>query len=60
MNVLTDGVALCQRRDHRFPKVLRMRAGEADPTDPLDRVAGAQELTELRVEPPGRGLAPTS
>ena len=60
MNVLADGSALCQCRDHRFPKVLRMRAGETDPTNPLDRVAGPQELTELGVRPPGRGHAPTS
>ncbi len=31
----------------RLAEVLRVRAREADALDPLDRVAGAQELAEL-------------
>ena len=50
MDVLADGVALGDRRDHRLAEVLRMRAREADPLDPVDRVAGAEQLAELGVE----------
>src|SRR5919204_1027340 len=47
MRVLAHGRALCHRLDHRPPEVLRVRAREADPLDPLDRVARAEELAEL-------------
>ena len=47
VDVLADRRALRDRRDHRLAEVLRMRAREADALDPLDRVAGAEELAEL-------------
>ena len=47
VDVLADGVALGHRRDHRLAEVLRVRAREADALDPVDRVAGAQQLAEL-------------
>ena len=50
MDVLADGVALDHRRDDGVAEVLRVRAREADPVDPLDRVACAQELAELGLE----------
>ena len=50
MNVLADGVALDHRGDHGVAEILRVRAREADPVDPVDRVACAQELAELGLE----------
>ena len=50
VDVLADGVALGHGGDHGIAEVLRVRAREADPLDPLDRVAGAQELAELGLE----------
>ena len=50
MHVLADRLALGHRRDHRLAEVLRVRAREADPLDPVDRVAGAQQLAELRAQ----------
>ncbi len=47
VHLLTDGVAFGHRRDHRLTEVFRVRAREADALDPVDRVAGAQQLTEL-------------
>ncbi len=47
MHVLADRSALCDRGDHRLAEVLRMRAREADALDPLDSVAGAEQLAEL-------------
>src|SRR5581483_996298 len=41
-----DGVAIRHRGDHVRPEVLRVRAGEADAFDSLDRVDGAKELGE--------------
>ena len=58
MDVLADGVALGHRRDHRVAEVLRVRAREADPLDPLDGVAGAQQLAELGVEVGAQVAAP--
>ena len=54
--MLADGVALGHRGDDRLAEVLRMRAREADPLDPVDRVAGAQELAELGADV-GREIA---
>ncbi len=48
MDVLADRGAFGDRSDHRLTEVFRVRAREADPLDPLDGVAGAKELTELR------------
>ena len=48
--MLADGVALGHRLDHRLAEVLRMRAREADALDPVDRVAGPQQLAELGVD----------
>ena len=45
--MLTDRGALRHRFDHRPAEVLRVRAREADPFDPIDGVAGAQELAEV-------------
>ena len=47
MDVLADGIALGDRRDYGLAEVLRVRAREADPRDSVDRVARAQQLTEL-------------
>ena len=47
MDLLADGAALRHRRDHGLAEVLRVRAREADPFDPVDRIAGAEELAEL-------------
>ena len=44
--MLADRRALGHRGDHGRAEVLRVRAGEADPLDPVDRVAGAQQLLE--------------
>src|SRR5262249_10337765 len=49
-NVLADRVASRYRGDHRLAEVLRVRAREADPLDPLDGAAGAQQLAELGAE----------
>ena len=46
VGVLADGGALGHRCDHVGPEVLRVRAREADPLDPVDRVDGAQQLGE--------------
>ena len=48
MDVLADRGAFGDRSDHRLAEVFRVRAREADPLDPLDGVAGAKELAELR------------
>jgi hypothetical protein len=48
VDVLAHRIALRHGRDHGFAEVLRVRAGEADPLDPVDRVAGAQQLAEVR------------
>jgi hypothetical protein len=58
VDVLADRAALGHRCDHRIAEVLRMRAREADPLDPLDGVAGAQQLAELRVEVGAQVAAP--
>src|SRR5437867_3506926 len=50
MSVLADCLALCHRLDHGTPEVLRVRRGEPDPRDPVDRVARAQQLAELGAE----------
>src|SRR5579883_781852 len=50
VHVLADRVALGDRGDHRLAEVLRVRAREPDPLDPLDGVAGAQELAEVGPE----------
>ncbi len=50
VHLLADRVALGDRGDHRLAEVLRMRAREADPLDPVDCVAGAEQLAELGVE----------
>src|SRR5256885_4018562 len=50
MGVLADRVALRHRLDHRAPKVLRMRAREADALDALDGIARAEQLAELSPE----------
>ena len=42
--------ALGHRGDHGRAEVLRVRAREPDSLDPFDRVAGAQQLAELRHE----------
>ena len=60
VDVLADGVALGHRGDHRLAEVLRVRAREADPLDPVDRVAGAQQLAELGADRRARGRGPTS
>src|SRR4029078_429064 len=36
--------------DYGRPEVLRVRAGEADPLDALDRVAGPEQLGEVAAE----------
>ena len=58
VDVLADGVALGHRRDHGLAEVLRVRAREADPLDPVDRVAGAQQLAELGLELGAQVAAP--
>src|SRR6266700_1603008 len=50
MCVLADRRALRHRVDHGPTEILRVRAGETDPLDPLDLVAGAQQLAEFRPE----------
>src|SRR5439155_17075205 len=55
--LLANRGALGNRVDHRPAEILRMRTREADPLDPLDGVAGAQQLAELRAEP-GSEIAP--
>ena len=60
MHVLADGAALGDRGDHRLAEVLRVRAREADALDPVDGVAGAQELAELGLGCRARGRGPTS
>src|SRR5919197_4376322 len=45
--MLANRVALRHRLDHGPPEVLGVRAREADPLDPLDRIAGTEELAEL-------------
>ena len=60
VDVLADRVALGDRGDHRLAEVLRVRAREADPLDPVDGVAGAQQLAELGADAPARGRGPTS
>ena len=60
MDVLAHRGALGHRGDHRLAEVLRVRAREADPLDPVDGVAGAQQLAELGAEVRARGRAPTS
>ncbi len=47
MDLLAHRGALGHRRDHRLAEVLRVRAREADPLDPFDRVASAEQLAEL-------------
>src|SRR5438132_13691685 len=47
VRMLTDRGTFRHRFDHRPAEVLRVRAREADPLDPVDGVAGAQELAEL-------------
>ena len=47
VDVLADGIALGHRGDDGLAEVFRVRAREADPLDPVDRIAGAQELAEL-------------
>src|SRR3954462_3432248 len=46
VRVLADRRALGHRGDHGRAEVLRVRAGEADPLDPVDGVVGAQQLLE--------------
>ena len=48
--MLADGVAFGHRSDHRLAEILRMRARETDPLDPLDGIAGAQQRAELGAE----------
>ncbi len=60
MRVLADRRALGHGGDHLAAEVLRMRAREADPLDPFDRVAGAQELTEPGLHIGQRGRGPRS
>src|SRR2546425_2536786 len=50
MRVLADGLAFGHGLDDGPAEVLRMRAREADPLDPVDRVAGPQQLAELRAQ----------
>ena len=50
VDVLAHGVAFDHGGDDGVAEVLRVRAREADPVDPVDRVAGAQELAELGLE----------
>src|SRR5262249_13018357 len=50
VRVLADRVAFSHRLDHRAPEVLRVRTREADPLDSLDRVAGPQQLAEVRTD----------
>ena len=47
MDVLADARTLGERRDDGSAEVLGMRAREADPVDPGDGVARAEELAEL-------------
>ena len=49
MGVLADGRALRHRLDHRTAEVLGVRRREADPLDPVDGVAGAEQVAELAV-----------
>ena len=58
MDVLADARALRHRRDHGLAEVLRMRAREADALDAVDRVAGAEQLAELRPEVRGEVAPP--
>ncbi len=60
VDVLADRVALGDRGDHRLAEVLRVRAREADPLDPVDGVAGPQQLAELGRERRARGRDPRS
>ena len=60
MRVLTDRRALGHGRDHLAAEVLWMRAREADPLDPVDRVAGAQQLAEPGLHVGQRGRGPRS
>src|SRR5215471_20126969 len=48
MDVLADCLAASHGCDHRRAEVLRVRAREADSLDPVDRVARAKQLAELR------------
>ena len=48
--MLAHARALSHRRDHRLAKVLRVGAREAHALDPLDRIAGPEQLAEFRVE----------
>ena len=57
MDLLADGGGLGHRRDHGLAEVLRVRAREADALDPVDGVAGAQQLAELRPQV-GEQVAP--
>src|SRR5262249_46047415 len=50
VRVLTDGRAFAHGGDDGLAKVLRGWAGEADPIDPVDRIARAQEPAELRAD----------
>src|SRR5919204_27746 len=47
VRVFADRSALGHGLDHRPAEVLWVRAGKTDSFDPLDRVAGAQELAEI-------------
>src|SRR5262245_56427068 len=58
MHVLTHVSALCHGCDHRLAKVLRVRAREADSLDSRHRVAGSQQLAELRSHCRGEIAAP--
>ena len=60
MDVLAHRRALGHRGDHGLAEVLRVRAREPDPLDPVDGVARAQQLAELGRERPARGRGPTS
>ena len=62
--MLAHCVAFDHGGDDGVAEVLRVRAREADPVDPVHRVAGAQELAELGLElgtqvaPPGVHVLP--
>ena len=58
VDVLADRAAVGHGRDHGVAEVLRVRAREADALDALDRVAGAQQLAELGLEPGAQVAAP--
>ncbi len=47
MHVLTDGLALGERRNHGLAEVLRVGAREADAVDAGHGVAGAQKLAKV-------------